>query len=590
MSKVFISYRREDSIAYAGRLHDHLAAHFGADAVFMDIGQIEAGDDFAKVLAEKIAASDVVVALIGPQWLNARNDQGRRLEQADDFVRYELAAALAQGKRLIPVLVGGARMPESKDLPVVIAALARRQAHELDDKRFQFDLDALIRQIERRPSLLVQFVQMASAERARKWRQPAVVGIALTMLLLAWVQLFDALAIDTQVESYTMAIGDLLAPPPVSDRIVIVGFNETTEKRLGRPGPEWRAAHTQVIDRLVAAGAKVIVFDLFFERPAAADGEFLAAVERARQRGTRVIVGIRRLVDGQAAMLPGLRETAGGAGLLCLGGRLGYASTAPLAVVKTITGEQGGGTPDAAPGRNRVMAISSLAAGSELAAVDPEMRQLTLIGEGGQTLWQGALRPVGRQLEASGQASRDCPLLAEGDFVATTLIRLAPLATWRDPRRRYDYEQFGSSAASPTDLRLTNRIVFVGDTRQQGDEFLVRRGLAAEWRAGVELHADVTNNLLQGIHVRGLNPLAQFLVMLALAAAGGWLRVTRPQMQRRRRALLVGGAVLLYLALTVVFYTQFGLLLNTAYPLAAFLLAYVLLDRIARSTDSRRVE
>lgn len=589
MSKVFISYRREDSIAYAGRLHDHLAAHFGADAVFMDIGQIAAGEDFAKVLADKIAASDVVVALIGPLWLNLSNAQGRRLEQADDFVRYELAAALSQGKRLIPVLVGGARMPESKDLPVVIAALARRQAHEMDDKRFQFDLDALIRQIERRPSLLSQFVQMAYAERARKWRQPALVGIALTMLLLAWVQLFDALKIDTQVESYTMAIGDLLAPPPVNDRIVIVGFSEPTEKRLGRPGPEWRAAHTQVIDRLVAAGAKVIVFDLFFERPAAADGEFLAAVERARQRGTRVIVGIRRLVDGQPAMLPGLREAAGGAGLLCLGGRLGYASTAPLAVVKTSRGDQGGGTPDP-PDRNRFMAISSLAAGGELAAVDPGMRQLTLIGDGGQTLWQGALRPVGRQLEASGQASRDCPLLTEGDFVATTLIRLAPLATWRDPRRRYDYEQLGSSAAAPADLRLTNRIVLVGDTRQQGDEFLVRRGLAAEWRAGVELHADVLNNLLQGIHVRGLNPLAQFLVMLALAAAGGWLRVTRPQMQRRRRGLLVGAAVLLYLALTVIFYTQFGLLLNTAYPLAAFLLAYVLLDRIARGTDAHRVE
>lgn len=586
---VFISYRREDSIAYAGRLYDHLVAHFGVDRVFMDIGQIAAGDDFAQVLAEKIAASDVVVALIGAQWLNLRNAQGRRLEQPDDFVRYELAAALAQGKRLIPVLVGGARMPESKDLPPDIADLARRQAHELDDKRFQFDLDALIRQVERRPSLLGQFVHMANAERTRRWRQLALAGIALMMLLFAWVQMFDALAIDTRLESYTMAIGDLLVPPPVSDRIVIVGFAEKTEERLGRPGPNWRSAHAQLIDRLVEAGAKVIVFDLFFERPAAADGEFLAALDRARQRGTRVIVGIRRQVDGRPAMISGLREMAAGSGLLCLGGRLGYASTAPLAVVKAITGEEGRDPRDA-PGRDRFMAIASLAAGGELVAVDAQLRQLTLVGEGGQTLWQGALQPVGRQLEASGQASRDCPLLAENDFVATTLIRLAPREAWRDPRRRYDYEQISSPTVAPADLRLAGSIVLVGDTRRQGDEFLVRRGLAAEWRAGVELHADVVNNLLQGTHVRGLSPPAQFLVMPVLAAFGGWLRLTRPDMSRRRRTLLLCGAVVLYLAVTVVFYTWYSLLFNTAYHLGALFLAYGLFGRIASGNDARRME
>ncbi|MDS4013905.1 MAG: toll/interleukin-1 receptor domain-containing protein, partial [Candidatus Accumulibacter sp.] len=137
MSRIFISYRREDSIAYAGRLYDHLAAHFGADRVFMDLGQIKAGEDFTRVLAEQIAACDVVVALIGPDWLNASNAQGRRLDQADDFVRYELASALAQGKRVVPLLVGGARMPASGDLPPAIAELAHRQAHELDDRRFQ---------------------------------------------------------------------------------------------------------------------------------------------------------------------------------------------------------------------------------------------------------------------------------------------------------------------------------------------------------------------------------------------------------------------------------------------------------------------
>ena len=122
MPSLFISYRREDAIAYAGRLYDHLSSHFGADNVFMDIGQIAPGEDFVEVLDARIRSSDVVIALIGPAWLSVSNEQGRRLEQADDFVRYELAAALAQGKRLIPVLVGGARMPNVNELPAAIGA------------------------------------------------------------------------------------------------------------------------------------------------------------------------------------------------------------------------------------------------------------------------------------------------------------------------------------------------------------------------------------------------------------------------------------------------------------------------------------
>ncbi|WP_291998602.1 toll/interleukin-1 receptor domain-containing protein [Candidatus Accumulibacter sp. ACC012] len=169
-SRIFISYRREDSIAYAGRLYDHLSAHFGAEQVFMDIGQIEAGDDFVNVLDREIDTCDVVIALIGPRWLGASNENGRRLDQPDDFVCHELAAALAQGKRLIPVLVGGATMPAAGELPATLAELARRQAHALDDKRFKFELDALIRSIEGRQSLLNQFVQVMNAERLRKWR------------------------------------------------------------------------------------------------------------------------------------------------------------------------------------------------------------------------------------------------------------------------------------------------------------------------------------------------------------------------------------------------------------------------------------
>lgn len=595
MPRIFISYRRGDSIAYAGRIHDHLSQHFGADEVFMDIGGIAPGEDFVNVLDARVADSDVVIALIGPGWLNASDERGRRIDQPDDFVRYELAAALEQGKRLIPVLVGGARMPGADQLPPALARLARCQAHPVDDSRFAYDLDALIRTLERRPSLLGQFMELATAERWRRWRQASTAGVALLMLCLGWVQLFDVFGLDARIESYTMALGDLAASAPVSDRIVVIGFSEKTEARLGPPGPDWRGEHARLIDQLAAAGAKVIVFDLFFETPGAADAELVAAIERARQRGSQVFIGVRRLVAGQAAVVPELGEAASGLGLLCIGGRIGYASVAPLAVVKPLpAGQTGSASPAADSGR--FIALALLALGAETLAVDrrpgqvlgaetvPVERQLwhvTVVSNNDQTLWQGPLEPAKVQVEASGELSDDCPLLAYGDHVAEVMIRVAAAGAWRDPGRRYDYEQVAGPVAAFKPGQLEGKIVLIGDARPGQDEFRIRRGLHAEQRHGVELHADVVNNLAQAIQVRRLGTLPQFLLMLLLAAAGAWLRVARPGTPAVVRWLLVASVLLGYLGLAIVLYTGYGLLLNTAYQIGAFLLAYWLLGRLA---------
>ncbi len=577
--RLFISYRREDSIAYAGRLDDHLRAHFGADAVFMDIGQIEAGDDFVKVLDREIDACDLVIALIGPGWLNASNADGRRLDQADDFVCHELAAALKQGKRLIPVLVGGATMPDARELPAAIAGLARHQAHPLDDKRFQFDLDALIRSIEQRPSLLSQFVQVMNAERLRRWRRYSAAGIALLMFFFAWVQLFDALGIDTRIESYTMALGDMVASVPVSERIAIVGFDEKSEQRLGEFGPDWRREHARAIDRLVAAGAKVIVFDVYFEKPNPADAELIAAIDRARQRGSQVIVGVNQMLDQQPLAIAGLSTAVSAWGLLCVGGRLGYASVAPIAALK-LSGPANadGALADRISGK--ISAISTLAVGGTTLATDERLRELTVVSDGGRTLWRGPLQGVKEGVEGSGQAIKDCPLLASGDLVADALIRLAPIDAWRHPPRRYDYEQITGPAAALADGELAGKIVLIGDARAGRDRFRVLYGFAPEFRHGVELHADIVNNLLQGVRVRGLDPLLQMLAMVVLAAVGGWLRLFKPGMRTLWRRLLVVGCLLLYLVSTVLIYAQSGMLLNTAYHVGAFLLTYWLVGKL----------
>lgn len=143
MPSLFISYRREDSAGFAGRLADALERDFPAEQVFRDVDDIRPGEDFVRAIEDRLAAVDVMLVLIGPGWLEASRDGQRRLEAADDFVRLEVRTALALGKSVIPLLVGGARMPIETDLPEDIRPLARRQAFVLLDAGWQADVERL---------------------------------------------------------------------------------------------------------------------------------------------------------------------------------------------------------------------------------------------------------------------------------------------------------------------------------------------------------------------------------------------------------------------------------------------------------------
>jgi hypothetical protein len=148
---IFISYRREDTAGHAGRLFDRLAERFGREEVFMDVDTIQPGQTFARAIAERVDSSLALVALIGDQWLNIKDKEGRRrLDNPDDFVRREIRAALDRGITLIPVLVEGARMPARDELPEEIRGLADRQALEISDTRFGAEANDLIRALEKR--------------------------------------------------------------------------------------------------------------------------------------------------------------------------------------------------------------------------------------------------------------------------------------------------------------------------------------------------------------------------------------------------------------------------------------------------------
>lgn len=147
---IFISYRREDTAYPAGWLFDRLSARFDRSQIFKDIDSIEPGDDFVETINGAVASCDVLLALIGDQWLTMTDADGqRRLDDPADFVRLEIEAALSRNVRVIPVLVEGARMPRADELPPSLVNLVRRQAVELSPSHFATDVDRLLRVLDR---------------------------------------------------------------------------------------------------------------------------------------------------------------------------------------------------------------------------------------------------------------------------------------------------------------------------------------------------------------------------------------------------------------------------------------------------------
>lgn len=146
MQGIFISYRRQDSQSAAGRLTDHLRDNMPAVPIFRDIETIEPGVDFVDAIDRALQSCGILLAVIGPRWGSQADSAGRRrLDDPNDYTRLEIATALQRSDvRVIPVLVEGAEMPGSDVLPDDLKALARRNAIELTDKRWEFDVSKLV--------------------------------------------------------------------------------------------------------------------------------------------------------------------------------------------------------------------------------------------------------------------------------------------------------------------------------------------------------------------------------------------------------------------------------------------------------------
>jgi hypothetical protein len=194
MPRIFISYRRADSGTIVGRIYDSLVARFGKAQIFMDVDNIPSGTDFRDVLQENLDKSDVVLALIGPQWANVTNSKGeRRLDDEGDYVRLELEIALRSSIIVIPVLVLGAEMPVSSELPEGLKDLVFLQAAILrSDPDFQHSMQRLIRrliEIDEIPKKLgVSFLA-------------GFVTILLALVVFGLVLLFNQMNVTTATET-----------------------------------------------------------------------------------------------------------------------------------------------------------------------------------------------------------------------------------------------------------------------------------------------------------------------------------------------------------------------------------------------------
>lgn len=172
--KIFINYRRDDAGGFAGRLSDSLSNYFGASRVFRDVTGIDFGDDFEKVIDEKLVESGALVVMIGDRWTSVADAQGkRRLDDPGDYVVREIAAALRSGVPVIPVLIGDATMPRPNELPDILADFGRRNAITVSDERWEHDVDRLAK-------VLAIDVPDTVAQRRLDWMKAVALGLLVT--------------------------------------------------------------------------------------------------------------------------------------------------------------------------------------------------------------------------------------------------------------------------------------------------------------------------------------------------------------------------------------------------------------------------
>ena len=256
---VFISYRRVDSGGWAGRLRQYLSEGVGACRVFMDVDSIAPGEHWRQRLAAALAESGVVIVVVGPEWL-VQHDGARRLDDPDDLVRFEVSTALVGDAVVIPVLVGGAALPEADALPRDLRPLLERNAVQLSPADFGSDAQRLLDQVK---------PHVGSSGHRKLLLVATLLVVSLGLLLSVGLLLLNRP--DPQAESTaTPSTAPVSSVLPMSGdyNVAVLPFSETTPSGAPQPSTEGTALAESVYGQLQAELAAIEGFQVNLRGPA----------------------------------------------------------------------------------------------------------------------------------------------------------------------------------------------------------------------------------------------------------------------------------------------------------------------------------
>jgi CHASE2 domain-containing sensor protein len=556
--KLFVSYRRDDSAVHAHSIHAELVAAFGADKVFFDVKAVEYGAAFAPEIEHSLSECDVLVIVIGPQWLSLADPGGKpRLDASNDYVRHEIATSLRADKRIIPVYVGGATLALKSSLPAEISALADLNALFLTDRQIGEGARPLIDAIRKPVPPVVRWLQLRA-------RLLALIS-AVCMSFAAWLSLFDFFALDTKTSSATLWLANIVAPMPLSPELKTIVIDEATQAALGKSFTGNFAArreHAALIKQLTKAGARSIAFDIFLTRPSPADDqELIEAIRTAHAANTIVSFGVNNFQGETPDMVPAIFEASPTWSILCVGTQLGLVTSLVLASQSNSPGTS----------HARALGLALVIASRGAAPRHAKFNEKTGLinadaGDGPSEYSFSKIEPL--------SDTEECQPGIKGDKVAFALYRQPTLVALRSSALQTKYESIRNLTDDELSKQFRGKTVLVGSTFSTDDVHQLFNGWEIEDRHGLELHAAGASALLQNAIIRPLGFAGAFVSMLALGLIGGILAQWAPQGLRwpSRGALLI--VLMLFISGAIFACISRGLLVNLTYPLGALFLAY----------------
>jgi CHASE2 domain-containing sensor protein len=396
--------------------------------------------------------------------------------------------------------------------------------------------------------------ELTRAKRRLRVRTASIAAAALVALLvmLAFaIHLLDRAPLSWLVAASPVWFGDPVGRSLKVDSIVVATTDDSID-------PSWRPRHAALVDKLSKAGARVVVLDLYFERPRPEDDSILAAAfSRARDRGTEVVFGARDLADGRLKAIPALAATASVGGA-CLGENANMFS----GIVPLVWSKEGDS-----------LIIPSLALAA--AAAWRRAHIITDMDQVGVSLVDGQGRVLDRiqptRVVTLTSNSPKCRMAVRGTRYAEMLAARAPTEVWRDQRHRGYAEVLGST---PRELGWArDKIVVVGSLTPE--ELSRRRtGFRTDERYGVERQADALATILSDAEVLPLSGFDQSLVIALGSVVGVWVGLRSSRGRRKRDLLSLAVALLSFLLLATIAYRSTRILVDILYPSVALLLSY----------------